>query len=486
MNLTELSASRLSLLMREGVASSLEVTLAHLERIRKVEPDIRGFILVLEDLALNMARRADEMIRRDEGVTPVTGIPVAIKDLLCLAGYPATCGSKILEDFIPPYSATVVERLARAGAVFIGKTNMDEFAMGSSTENSRFFVTGNPWDTSRVPGGSSGGSAAAVASGMSTTALGTDTGGSIRQPAAFCGITGLKPTYGRVSRYGLVAFASSLDQIGPMTRTVEDSASLLSVIAGHDPMDSTCSERPVDDYIGASRRESLKDMVIGMPVEFFSGSLPRDIVKCLDDARTVLQGLGARFVDVSLPSLEYSLAAYYVIAPSEASSNLARYDGCRYGYRDPDRTDVLIMSEKTRREGFGPEVLRRIMMGTYALSSGYYEAYYQKAQKARTLIRREYEEAFLKCQLIFAPATPSTAFGIGEKIEDPLKMYLSDIFTVSVNLAGLPALVVPCGFSQGLPVGMQFIGRAFDEVSLLGAGGAFQRETDHHLATPSL
>jgi len=482
----KLTAHEISKKLHAREISSVEVTKAFMERTTEVEGVVKAYITVFDELAPEMAKKADERLSRGENVTPLTGIPVALKDLICFKGYPTTCASKILQNFKPPYNATVVERLLNAGMVFTGKTNMDEFAMGSSTENSGFFNTHNPWDVERVPGGSSGGSAAVIAALEAPVSLGSDTGGSIRQPAAFCGVSGLKPTYGLVSRYGLVAFASSLDQIGPLGKDVLDIAMLLSVIAGHDPKDSTSVKTQKIDYVKEAQNKDIRKIKIGLPVEFFSEGLDDGIRKTLDEAKKVLKTLGAEFVEVSLPALKYSLAAYYIIAPSEASSNLARFDGCRYGYRAPDDSDVTVMSGKTRREGFGDEVLRRIMIGTYALSSGYYDAYYLKAQKVRTIIKRDFDEAFKKCDVLFSPATPTTAFKIGEKKDDPLSMYLSDIYTVSVNLAALPALVVPCGFSDNLPVGMQLIGKAFDETTLLRVGAAFQAVIDCHKKFPQL
>ncbi|MCD4783948.1 MAG: Asp-tRNA(Asn)/Glu-tRNA(Gln) amidotransferase subunit GatA [Candidatus Eremiobacteraeota bacterium] len=472
--------------MVSGEISSTELTKACLQRISMVEKKVSAYITIFPDLALKMAKDADERLKSGENVKPLTGIPIALKDLLCMKGKPTTCGSKILENFVPPYNATVVDMLLDAGAIILGKTNMDEFAMGSSTENSAFFPTHNPWDPDRVPGGSSGGSAAAVAAGEAIIALGSDTGGSIRQPAAFCGVTGMKPTYGAVSRYGLIAFASSLDQIGPIARDVKDIALCLDAIVAHDPMDSTSISFKKPPYLESLVDVDIKGMKIGYPVDFFGEGLDPGIRKSLDEARRVLEGLGAEFVDVELKSGDYALAAYYIIAPSEASSNLARYDGARYGYRNPTNIDVMDMYKKTRGEGLGREVIRRIMTGTYALSSGYYDAYYLKAQKVRTLIRRDYDRSFEKCDLLFTPATPAPAFRIGEKVDDPLEMYLSDIYTVSVNLAGLPGLVVPCGFTKGLPVGLQLIGKSFDELTLLKVGNAFQEVTDYHKRSPVL
>lgn len=488
MNLIDVPAYQLHEKLKKREISSVELTQAYLDRINSVDDKIRSFITIFEAFAYKMADEADRKLRLGENVTPITGIPLAIKDNICFEGYPTTCSSKMLKNFIPSYNATVVDKLIESGAVFMGKTNMDEFAMGSSNENSRFFMTYNPWDTDRVPGGSSGGSAAAVAAKESLVALGSDTGGSIRQPAAFCGVTGLKPTYGTVSRYGLVAFASSLDQIGPIARNVKDAAILLDVISGFDPMDSTSVKRdPVSYYDSiCTPGINLKGLRIGYPVEFFGDGLDEKVRVNLHNARKVFEDLGAEFVEVSIPSLDYALAAYYVIAPSEVSSNLARYDGVRYTFRNMEAKNVEEMYKTTRREGFGDEVLRRIMIGTYALSSGYYEDYYLKAQKVRTVVLRDFEKAFEKCDIIFSPATPTTAFKIGEKVNDPLAMYMSDIYTAPVNLTGLPGLVIPCGKSEGLPVGLQLIGKKFDEVTILIAGSAFQEATDYHKQLPKL
>lgn len=485
MNLTDLSAHEARRLFQKRSLSPVELTKAYLDKIRQQDHQICAYITVNEEEALQMAEKACEMILAGD-IHPVTGIPLALKDLLLTKGQLTTCGSKMLETFVPPADASAVSRLREAGAVFLGKTNMDEFAMGSSTENSRFFPTKNPWDLTRVPGGSSGGSAAAVSAGEALIALGSDTGGSIRQPAAFCGISGLKPTYGSVSRYGLVAFASSLDQIGPMAKDVKDLALCLSVITGKDPKDSTTVEHPNSNFIEAVNSPSIKGLKIGRPVNFFGEGLDSHIAAALQKAQETLQDLGAEFVDIILDKTAYSLAAYYIIAPAEASSNLARFDGVRYGYREEGQPEIETMYKKTRREAFGEEVLRRIMTGTYALSAGYYDAYYLKAQKVRTLIRQDFEKAFEKCQAIFAPVTPSLPFKIGEKTQDPLSMYLSDVYTVSVNLTGLPGLSIPCGFHEGLPIGMQLIGKAFDESTLLKIGSAYQQTTDYHTKSPPL
>lgn len=480
MNIIDLPAYELSEKLQKGEVTSVEAVKAYLDRIEAVDCKVRSFINVMKDYALKSAEKADKRLKGGERVTPMTGVPVAVKDIICVKGHRTTCASKILENFIPPYSATVIERLNDAGAVILGKVNMDEFGMGSSTENSRFFNTFNPWDLSRVPGGSSGGSAAAVAAREAPLALGTDTGGSIRQPASHCGITGLKPTYGSVSRYGLIAYASSLDQIGPMGRSVKDVAMLLNVLSAYDPMDSTSVDFERPDYYESLSAADVEGVRFGRPVEYFGPGLDDGVKDRLEEAQEIFESLGAEFVDVSIPALDYSLPAYYVIAPSEASSNLARYDGCRYGYRDPDDTDIVAMYRKTRREGFGDEVLRRIMIGTYALSSGYYDAYYLKAQKVRTLIKHGFDRAFEKCDFIFAPAAPTVAFKIGEKTDDPVEMYLSDVYIVAANLAGLPGLVAPCGFHNEMPVGLQLVGKHFDEAGLLKAAAAFQDVTGFH------
>ena len=423
--------------------------------------------------------------RRPETHASLTGIPVAIKDNMCTKGIRTTCGSKILFNFVPPYESTVTSRLKEQGFVLVGKTNMDEFAMGSSTENSGFQITKNPWDPERIPGGSSGGSAAAVAADECIAALGSDTGGSIRQPASLCGVVGMKPTYGRVSRYGLVAYASSLDQIGPITKDVRDSALMLNVIAGHDPRDSTSAPVSVPDFTAVLGRD-IKGLKIGIPKEYFIEGIDPEVSQAVREAIRTLESLGAIPVEVSLPHTGYAVATYYVLATSEASSNLARYDGVKYGFRAEGK-DLMDMYMKTRAQGFGAEVKRRIMLGTYALSSGYYEAYYKKAQQVRTLIKKDFEDAFGNVDVIVTPTCPTAAFRIGEKTADPLQMYLSDIFTISVNLAGVPAISVPCGFTSGnLPVGLQFIGRHFDEESILKIAYAYEQATDWHTRKPAL
>ena len=466
-------------LLKSGQLSSVELTKACLERIRQVETEVRALITVTEGLALERAQEADRRIAAGD-MEPLTGIPVVIKDNMCTRGILTTCSSRILEDFVPPYDATVVERLNEAGAVLIGKSNLDEFAMGSSTENSALFPTHNPWDLSRVPGGSSGGSAAAVAADETIYALGSDTGGSIRQPASFCSVTGLKPTYGRVSRYGLVAFASSLDQIGPLTKDVVDCALVMNTIASHDGRDSTSVPRPAPDYTRCLDGD-LKGLRIGVPKEYFVEGMPTEVAAAIRAAVSKLGELGAGVEwEVSLPSTPYALAVYYIIAPSEASANLARYNGVKYGYSYQDTDSMWEAMDKTRQHGFGAEVKRRIMLGTYALSAGYYDAYYLKAQKVRTLIRQEFDQAFEKFDALVTPTSPTPPFKIGEKVDDPFQMYLSDVCTLPINIAGLPAISIPAGFADGLPIGMQLIGKPFTEETLLKIAHAYQQATDWH------
>ena len=461
---------------RTGATTPTTVTEAYLARIEALDERLGAYLTVTADEALAAARAAEQRYRAGAPRGPLDGIPIAYKDVLCTRGVRTTCGSRILESFAPPYDATVVSRLRAAGAVMLGKTNMDEFAMGSSTENSAFQPTRNPWDLARVPGGSSGGSAAAVAGDLAPAALGTDTGGSIRQPAAFCGTVGLKPTYGRVSRYGLIAFASSLDQIGPLTRDVRDAALVLGTIAGHDPRDATSVPAAVPDY-AATLEAGVRGLKVGVPREYFAEGLDPEVEAVVRQAIAVLRDLGGVLQDISLPTTDYGIAVYYVIAPAEASSNLARYDGVKYGLRVPKARDLVEMSARTRAAGFGPEVKRRIMLGTYALSAGYYEAYYGRAQKVRTLVRRDFDSAFATVDLIAAPTTPSVAFKHGEK-EDPLAMYLNDVFTVPGSLAGVPALSLRCGFTgAGLPVGLQLIGKPLDESTLLRTARAYEQAT---------
>jgi aspartyl-tRNA(Asn)/glutamyl-tRNA(Gln) amidotransferase subunit A len=476
-DLTQLTIHEAHRLLAEKKLSSVELTGAYLARLKKVEPAVRAFVTVTEELALEQARRADEAIAAGK-TGPLTGIPLTIKDVICTRGVRTTCSSKMLENFVPPYDATVMAKLNAAGSVMLGKANMDEFAMGSSTENSAFFTTRNPWDPERVPGGSSGGSAVAVAAGEAAGALGSDTGGSIRQPAGFCSVVGLKPTYGRVSRYGLVAFASSLDQIGPLTQDVTDCAILLQAISGHDKCDSTSVPEPVLDYT-KSLKADLKGMRLGIPKEYYVEGMQSGVADVMEAAMKKLEELGAEIDEVSLPHTPYSLAVYYIIAPSEASANLARYDGVKYGYSYKGDTMWESM-EKTRGNGFGAEVKRRIMLGTYALSAGYYDAWYLKAQKVRTLIRREFDAAFEKYDALVTPTSPTVPFKIGEKTDDPLAMYLSDVCTLPINIAGVPGISVPAGFVDGLPVGMQLIGRHFSEETLLHIAYAYEQSTDWH------
>ncbi|MBN1177186.1 MAG: Asp-tRNA(Asn)/Glu-tRNA(Gln) amidotransferase subunit GatA [Dehalococcoidales bacterium] len=466
-----------SKLLREKKVSSVELTRDYLARIEEVEPKVRALVTVTNELALEQARRADEAIANGDG-SPLTGIPIAVKDVICTRGVRTTCSAKMLENFVPPYDATVMEKLNECGAVMVGKANMDEFAMGSSTENSAFFPTHNPWDLDRVPGGSSGGSAVAVAAGEAVGALGSDTGGSIRQPAGFCSVVGMKPTYGRVSRYGLVAFASSLDQIGPLTQDVTDCALMLNAIAGHDKRDSTSVPEPVPDYTKCLKAD-LKGMKLGIPREYYVEGMQPKVAGAMKAAHRKLEELGAELEEISLPHTPYALAVYYIIAPSEASANLARYDGVKYGYSYEGDTMWESM-EKTRGNGFGPEVKRRIMLGTYALSAGYYDAWYVKAQKVRTLIRREFDAAFEKYDALITPTSPTVPFKIGEKTDDPLAMYLSDVCTLPVNIAGVPGISIPAGFADGLPIGMQVIGRHFGEETILKVAYAYEQATEWH------
>ncbi len=462
--------------VREKEVSSRELTRAILSRIERIDPAIRSYITVLPDRAMEEAAARDEELARGVVRGPLHGVPVALKDIFCTKGVRTTCGSRILSDFDPPYDAAVTEKIRGAGAVLLGKQNMDEFAMGSSTETSWFGPTYNPWSTDRIPGGSSGGTAAAVAAGLCFAGMGTDTGGSIRQPASLCGVVGMKPTYGRVSRYGMVAFASSLDQGGPIARTVPDAAAVLGVIAGHDRRDSTSVDVPVPDY-GAAAARSVKGLKVGLPREYFGEGLDPHVRTAVEQALRALESQGAERVEISLPHTEYALATYYIIAPAEASSNLARYDGVRYGYRSDGAKGLIEMMSRTRAEGFGAEVKRRIMIGTYALSAGYYEAYYGKAQKVRTLLRRDFARAFERVDAILTPTAPTPAFRVGEKVDDPLTMYLSDIYTIPCNLAGIPGISVPCGMStEGLPIGAQLLGKPFGEETLFAAAAAIERE----------
>ena len=485
MELNRLTIHELQKRLRDGTLTSVGITESVYRRIASVEERVHAYITLTEETATEQARAADKRIQEGDG-GPLTGIPIALKDVLCTQGVRTTCGSRILENFIPPYDATVIKKLKDAGAVFVGKTNMDEFAMGSSTETSHFGVTRNPWNLECIPGGSSGGSAAAVAADECIASLGTDTGGSIRQPAALCGVVGLKPTYGRVSRFGLVAFASSLDQIGPITKDVEDCAIMMNAISGYDTSDSTSVPAEVPDYREAISRD-IDGWTVGIPKEYFVEGIDPEIKTSIDTTIKTLEGLGARCRDISLPHTKYCVATYYIIAPSEASSNLARYDGVRYGFRAPDGENLLDMYKKTRSSGFGAEVKRRIMIGTYSLSSGYYDAYYKKASQVRALIRDDFNRAFTQCDVILTPATPTPAFRIGEKMDDPLQMYLCDIFTLSANLAGVPGISIPCAYTKGgLPLGAQFMAGHFQEEKLLQIASAYEKHSDQEKRKPEL
>ncbi len=485
MDLYQLTIHEAHELLKKRKISSVELTSAVFERIEAVEDKICAYITLVKDKAMVDAAAADEFIKQGRA-TSVTGIPLAIKDNLCTKGIQTTCGSRILEDFVPIYDSTVVAKLKQARAVILGKTNLDEFAMGSSTEHSAFRPTRNPWDLTRIPGGSSGGSAAATVSDACLAALGTDTGGSIRQPCSHCGVVGLKPTYGRVSRYGLIAFASSFDQAGPITKDVTDCALLMNEICGYDPLDSTSVSRTAPDYTEALQ-SGLDGLVAGIPKEYYVEGLDQDVAKAVDDAINVLKGLGLTIKDVSLPHTDYAVATYYIIAPAEASSNLARYDGVKYGFRDTTSNDLMEMYQNTRSKGFGPEVQRRIIIGTYALTAGYYDAYYKKASQVRTLIMEDFKQAFETCDVLLAPVTPSPAFKLGEKLDDPLSMYLSDIFTLPASLAGIPGISVPCGFSdKGLPIGLQVLGKHFSEEKLIQVAYNLEQATDYKSKKPQL
>lgn len=488
MSLFELSLKEIRQRLEQKEITVTDLVNESLERIRQTEPKIRAFITVDEEGARQAAAKLDEELAAgseagSSGRGQLFGVPAAIKDNIVTEGLLTTCASRFLANHIPIYDASVIKKLKDARSVIVGKLNMDEFAMGGSSENSAYHATRNPWDLERVPGGSSSGSAAAVAAGQVSFALGSDTGGSIRQPASYCGVVGLKPTYGRVSRFGLVAFASSLDQIGPITRTVEDAACVLQAIAGHDPLDSTSAAVEVPDYIGALTGD-IRGLRIAVPKEYLGAGVDAKVKEKVQEAIRVLEGLGATCEEVSLPHTEYAVAAYYIISSSEASSNLSRFDGIRYGARAEDAADLMEVYLKSRSRGFGPEVKRRIMLGTYALSTGFYDAYYRKAQKVRTLIKQDFDNVFESFDLIVGPTTPTTAFKIGEQIDDPLAMYLNDILTISVSLAGLPAMSVPCGLADGLPVGLQMIARPFGEPTLLRAAHAFEGHTDFHKAKP--
>jgi len=484
-NLYDLTVHEASELLRRREISSVELTEAVLRRIEAVEPKVHAFITLTPDLARQQAREADERLGRGEA-DPLTGIPAQIKDVLCTKGVRTTAGSRILHNFVPIYDATVVERLRARGMVLVGKGNMDEFAMGSSNENSAYGPARNPWNLDRVPGGSSGGSAAAVACGECLYALGSDTGGSVRQPSALCGVVGLKPTYGRVSRYGLIAFASSLDQVGPITKDVTDCALVLNAIAGHDPRDSTSIPHPPPDYTRALVPE-VKGLRLGLPREYLGEGIDPEVKEAVLTSARLLEDLGAEVEECSFPMARYALAVYYILAPSECSSNLARYDGVKYGHRAEGAENAWELFEKTRQEGFGPEVKRRILLGTYALSAGYYEAYYLKALKVRTLIIRAFEDLWQRYDALLTPTSPTPAFRLGEKTTDPVQMYLSDVCTIPVNIAGLPAISVPCGFSsEGLPIGLQIIGRPLSEETLLRVAYTYEQATDWHRRRPPL
>lgn len=494
MELYGLSIHKARTLLEKGELHSVDLTRSVLDRIQSIDERVKAYLTLAGDRAMEQAKEADARWERYRGsgtnAPPLLGIPMAIKDEICTLGVRTTAGSKILGNFVPPYNATVMEKLNDAGGILLGKTNQDEFAMGSSTENSRFFTTRNPWDLARVPGGSSGGSAAAVAADEALFALGTDTGGSVRQPAAFTGTVGVRPTYGRVSRYGVIAFASSLDQVGPITKDVRDAALILQTIAGYDSKEATSVDRPVPDYVAALENVSLKGLRIGVPREYFIEGMQKGVEDAVRAALRVLEDLGATTQPVSLPHTDYALPTYYLLAPAEASANLARYDGVKYGYRAEGSDEMWQVMRETRGDGFGTEVKRRIMLGTYALSTGYYDAYYLKAQKVRTLIKQDFDQAFEQVDVIVGPTSPSVAFRIGEKVDDPLQMYLADVFTLAQALAGIPAISIPCGFSPAdpaaatgpaLPVGLQIMCRAFEETRMLQVAYAYEQATPWHL-----
>ncbi len=486
MNIKNSTIKETAALIKDKKISPVELTKAFLERIETVDKDLNTYITVLSDQALKTAESAEKEIMKGNYLGPLHGVPIGLKDIFVMKDVAATCGSKMLENFISPYDATVTTRIKKSGAVILGKNNMDEFAMGSSNETSFFGPVRNPWNTGKVPGGSSGGSASATAAGLCTASLGTDTGGSIRQPAALCGVTGLKPTYGRVSRYGMIAFASSLDQAGPITRSVEDAAIILNTISGRDKLDSTSVDVPVPDFT-KNLNGDIKGMKIGIPKEYFVDGMDNDVERSVLKAIQDIKSLGAEIVEISLPHTKYAISTYYIIAPCEASSNLARYDGVRYGYRTPDADSLRDLFFRSRSEGFGEEVKRRIMLGTYALSSGYYDAYYLKSQKVRTLIREDFKKAWETVDVIVAPTTPETAFNINEKTDDPIKMYLSDVLTIPCNIAGIPGLSTPCGFSSdNLPIGLQILGKSFDEDSILRVAHAYEKVNNWNLKTPDL
>ncbi len=485
MKLYELGIKELKELYRKGEATPKQVIAELLQRTKQLNQKLNAFITVDDENASEQAKQSEKMVKQKDA-PPLCGIPIAVKDIFTTKGIRTTCASRILENFVPPYDATVIRKLKDAGAIIVGKTNMDEFAMGSSTETSYFGPTRNPWALDTVPGGSSGGSASAVAADMAYGALGTDTGGSIRQPAALCGIVGLKPTYGRVSRYGMIAFASSLDQGGTMTKTVYDSALMLEAISGFDPKDSTSADVSVEPFTSLLS-SGMSNITIGVPKEYFVEGMDADVEKAVNDAIAAMKSIGAKITDISLPHTRYAVAVYYILASSEASSNLARYDGVRYGYRSQHPQNLLDMYKCTRAEGFGREVKRRIMLGTFALSAGYYSAFYGKAQKARRLISDDFDRAFKQCDVVLAPTSPTPAFKLGSKLDDPLKMYLSDIFTIPLNLAGLPGISIPCGFTpDNLPIGMQLIGRHFDEKTILNAAHAYEQATQWYKHKPGI
>ena len=486
MELHYLTIKQASKLLKNKDISPVELTKALLDRIDKNDSNLNSYITVLSDYAIKSAENAEREIVSGNYKGPLHGIPIGLKDIFVMKNFPSTCGSRMLENFISPYSATVTKKLLEAGVVVLGKNNMDEFAMGSSNETSYFGAVKNPWDLERVPGGSSGGSASATSAGLCLGSVGTDTGGSIRQPGSLCGVVGLKPTYGRVSRYGMIAFASSLDQAGPITRSVEDAAIILNAISGADPLDSTSVDIEVPDYT-SNLNGDIKGIRIGIPKEYFIDGMDNEISESAKKAIAVLESLGAQIIDISLPHTKYAVSTYYIIAPSEASSNLARYDGVRYGYRTPNAQSLTEMYVKTRSEGFGNEVKRRIMLGTYALSSGYYDAYYLKAQKVRTLIRKDFVDAWENVDVIIAPTSPEVAFRIGDKTDDPLKMYLSDILTIPCNIAGIPGISIPCGFSSDkLPIGLQILGKAFDEKTVLRVAHTYEQQTNWHKMHPPI
>ena len=484
MQLFELTAHELADKLAAREVSAREVTDSVLDRIGDIEGHVKAYVTVTEAVAQSQADTVDAARARGEAVSPLAGIPIALKDNLCTQGIETTCSSKILRGFLPPYSATVVDKLSASGGVFVGKANLDEFAMGSSTETSAFGTSHNPWNLGTVPGGSSGGSTAAVAAGEAIWALGSDTGGSIRQPAAFCGVVGLKPTYGRVSRYGLIAFASSLDQIGPITKDVHDAALLMNILSGHDPMDSTSIDQAVPDYT-KSLTHDIKGLRLGVPKEYFAEGVDPAVITSVRTAIAQMVSMGAVAEEISLPHTEYALPTYYIIAPAEASSNLARYDGVRFGHRTARASNHVDLFEKTREEGFGPEVKQRIMIGTYALSAGYYDAFYIKAQQVRTLIKQDFDAAFERCDVIVAPTAPTVAFGIGA-VSDPLAMKLNDILTIPANMAGIPAISLPCGFSNGLPIGLQMMAPAFGEEVLFRAAYAYEQANEWHTARATI